>query len=198
MQRNSGISRALVATAVVLGMSATAARSMAGDTEQRGPAAQETTPAATKATAVTVTATVDRIDKPNRKVTLKDAQGKTRDVKVGPDVNIDRLRVGDAVNATYYEEVAVAIRKHAEGAPKTATRSVVRDGVTAQQATVTAPIVSVDRDKNMITVQDPGGKQHMLKVEDPDLRTQLGKIHPGDKMDITYTQAVAVSIEPRK
>ena len=38
----------------------------------------------------------------------------------------------------------------------------------------------------------------MLKVEDPDLQAQLGKIKAGDSVDVTYTQAIAVAVEPTK
>jgi type 1 fimbria pilin len=131
-------------------------------------------------------------------VTLKGPQGRTFELKAGPDVNLDQLHVGDPVNASYYEEIAVAINKHVQGPPKVATTTVQRGGVTAQQATLTARIVSVDTEKNTVGVRMPDGKTHTLKVDDPNLQAQLSKIKPGDNMDITYTQAVAVTIEPRK
>lgn len=62
---------------------------------------------------------------------------------------------------------------------------------------MTARIVSVNPKKNTITVQGANGKTHTLKVEDPELQAQLPDIHPGDNMDLTYSQAVAVSIQPK-
>jgi lipopolysaccharide export system protein LptC len=75
-----------------------------------------------------------------------------------------------------------------------------RGGVTAQQATLTAKIQSVDLKKNTVLIRGPQGKTHTLKVDDPDLQAKLRQIKPGDTVDITYTQAVAVAVavEPSK
>jgi Cu/Ag efflux protein CusF len=147
-------------------------------------------PAAVKAQLITGTATIQKIDKTNGKLMLKDADGKTFELKASPDVNLDKLHVGDRVNASYYQEIAVAINKHVQGTPKVVATTVQRGGVTAQQSTLSARIVS--------GVRTADGKTHTLKVDDPDLQAQLSKIKPGDNMDITYTQAVAISVEPTK
>ena len=55
-----------------------------------------------------VSARVTAIDTANRKVTLLGPKGNTFTVKVGPEaVNFDQIRVGDLVNATLTEELAV-------------------------------------------------------------------------------------------
>jgi Cu/Ag efflux protein CusF len=218
MQRVARISRAAAAAVILAGISSASAMSVAGqDTPDKGNQDQgsrdqssqgremqdqsgrnQDPPTTVKAQLVTGTPTIQKIDKANRKLTLKGAQGKTFELKAGPDVNLDQLHVGDRVNASYYEEIAVAINKHVEGTPKVASTTVQRGGVTAQQSTLTARIVSVDTEKNTVGVRMPDGKTHTLKVDDPDLQTQLSKIKPGDNMDITYTQAVAVSVEPAK
>lgn len=148
---------------------------------------------------VTASATVVKVDKANRMVTLKNPQGENFDVKVGPDVKLDRIKAGDRVNASYYEEVAIQIGTPGKSAaPKMTSTTTQRGGVTAQQATLTAKIQSVDLKKNTVLVRGPQGKTHTLKVDDPDLQAKLHKIKPGDTVDITYTQAVAVSVEPAK
>jgi hypothetical protein len=160
---------------------------------------QGATPGTTQGQTITKTATVQKVDKAGGKLTFKDADGKTFDVKPGPQVNLDRLHVGDRVTATYFEETAVAIDKSGKGMmPKTTQKTVQRGGVTAQQATVTAQIVSVDPDKNMVVIKGPQGKMHSLKVQDPDMQAQLRQIKAGDNVSVTYTQAVALSVEPAK
>jgi hypothetical protein len=155
-------------------------------------------PAVATAEVITAAATVDSIDKKEGKATLKDAQGHTFEIKAGPQVNLDRLNVGDKVMATYYAEVAVAIGKAGQGSPRASETAVTRGGVTARQATVTAHIVSVDPKKNTIDVRGPGDKTHTLNVEDPSLQAQLKRIKPGDELEVTYMQAVALSVEPQK
>jgi Cu/Ag efflux protein CusF len=205
------IGLAAIPAAVVVGLAALAVPSMAqqhaehgkpgetapGAQAPAGPAARET-PAVTAAEVVTAAATVDSIDKKEGKATLKDTQGHTFEIKAGPQVNLDRLHVGDKVMATYYAEVAVAIGRAGQGNPRVTETSVTRGGVTARQATVTAHIVSVDPKKNTVDVRGPGDNTHTLKVEDPSLQAQLKQIKPGDQLEVTYMQAVALSVEPQK
>jgi hypothetical protein len=73
-----------------------------------------------------------------------------------------------------------------------------RGGVTAQQTTITAKVLAVDTDSNSVALRGPQGATHIIQVQDPDLQAQLGKIKAGDSVDVTYTQAVAVSVEPTK
>lgn len=166
---------------------------------QQNPSGQnEQNPSASSMHVVTSAATIQKIDKANRMLTLNGPQGNTFDVKAGPNVDLDRIQVGDRVNATYYEEMAVAISRHTQGAPRAATTTVQRGGVTAVQATVTARIESVDANKHTVTIRGTNGTKHTLEVNDPNLQSQLAKIKPGDNMDITYSQAVAISLEPNK
>jgi hypothetical protein len=141
---------------------------------------------------------VEKIDKANGLVTLKGPGGKTLDVKAGPGISLDKLHVGDTVDTAYFDEVAVNIVKASPGAPKMTTKAVERAGVTAMQSTVTSRIIAVDPAKNTVTIKGPKGGEHMLKVTDPDLQSHLKQIKPGENFDVTYTQAVAVSIEPGK
>ena len=113
-------------------------------------------------------------------------------------MNLDKLKAGDWVNAAYYQEVAVSLHKSGEPASKTSQTVTERGGVTAQQTTLVAKVVSVDPSKNTVMLRTPQGAMHSLQVEDPDLQAQLPKIKPGDSVDVTYTQAIAISVEPLK
>jgi hypothetical protein len=145
---------------------------------------------------VTVPAVVEKIDKDKGEVTIKGPQGRMLDAKAGPDIHLDQVHVGDKVTVSYYDEVAVSLQK-ASGTPKMTTTTVERNGVTAMQQTVTARIVSVDTAKNTVVVRGPRG-EHTLKVEDPDLQGRLKQIKPGENVDVIYTQAIAITMEPRK
>jgi hypothetical protein len=149
-----------------------------------------------EADVVSASATIQKIDKAGRKLALQDPNGQTFDLKAGPDVDFSQLHVGDRVNATYFEEVAVAINKHAEAAPRAAVKVVQRGGVTAKQATVTAKIVAVDAANDTVTVRGVDGRRHTLQVSDPQLQAQLASVKAGDNVDVTYTQAVAIAVEP--
>lgn len=155
-------------------------------------------PAVVQGQVVTAEATIEKIDEAHGLITLKGPQGKTFDVKAGPDVDLKRLHKGDRVTATYYEEVAVAIDPATKAAPKMVEKTVVRGGVAERQATVTARIVSVDAKNNVVVIATPDGNTQTLKVDDPALQSKLSQLKPGEHFDVTYTQALAVSVVPHK
>ncbi|HEX8792369.1 MAG TPA: hypothetical protein VF765_15550 [Polyangiaceae bacterium] len=192
---------------LVLGSAACARGAAAQSAGSRHPGEQpsaqhrattEAPPAAKAASLVNTTAKVEKVDKSNGLVTLRGPKGRTVEVKAGPEVDLNRLHAGDTVQATYYEEVVVSLAKASTGTPKMSSMAVKRGGVTAMQATVTARIVSVDPRNNTIVIRGPMGGEETLKVDDPALRARLKDVRPGDAFDVTYTQAVAVALEPRK
>ena len=188
MHKTAKVGTALTAVAIALGVAMSPGVSRA-----------QASPDTASAEVVTATATIQKIDKTSRVITLKGDQGRVMDVKVGASVNVDKLKVGDKVNAAYYQEVAVALHKPGEqAAPQTTQTVTERGGVTAQQTTITAKVLAVDTAGDTVALRAPGGALHSLKVEDPDLQAQLGKIKAGDSVDVTYTQAIAVSVEPAK
>ena len=67
---------------------------------------------------VTRTATIQSIDKTNRVVTLKGEKGSDIEVTVPSQMEgFNSLRVGDQVSATYYDAVALSIRKPGDPVP---------------------------------------------------------------------------------
>jgi hypothetical protein len=146
---------------------------------------------------VTAAADIEAIDQQNRVVTLKTDKGQTFDLKVGPNVDLGRAHVGDRVRAKYYQELVLELRPAQNGSPPSIThRTVQRGGVAERQATITAQVVSVDPERHMVTVRGPRATR-TLYVQDPDLQAQLTSIKPHDSITVTFTQAVAMSLEPR-
>ena len=66
-------------------------------------------PAGVAATAVTVTTKITDIDKKNGTVTLEGAEGNSVTVKVQNPANLDRVKVGDLVQITYSEALAISV-----------------------------------------------------------------------------------------
>jgi Cu/Ag efflux protein CusF len=186
MHQTAKLGRALGAIAIAAGVAAFPGVSHA----------DQSNPGVASAEVITGTGTVQKIDKDKRLVTIKGDSGLEVEAKVASNVSLDKIKVGDRVNAAYYEEIAVSLHKQGEQAPKTTQTVTERKGVTAEQTTITAKVVSVDMDKKQVTLKGPSGGTHELQVQDPDMQAQLGKIKPGDNVDVTYTQAIAVSLEP--
>ncbi len=152
---------------------------------------------------VKVTATVEAVDLANRVVSLKGPKGNVFDLKVGEQVkNLPQVKVGDQVVARYYESIAVRLMKPGEPGGAAATQAVGAAkpgerpaGVVANQVTVTATIEDISPKKTYVTLKGPGGKSVDVKVRDP---KNLEKVKVGDQVEITYTEALAISVEKAK
>src|SRR5262245_10168353 len=74
--------------------------------------------ATTRAEPVTVTATITAIDQANRIISFKGSDGMVAAIKAPDEMEgFKTLKVGDLVTATYYEAMAVQVRKPGTPAP---------------------------------------------------------------------------------
>jgi hypothetical protein len=146
----------------------------------------------------TATATIEAIDKATRVITLKEASGQLVDVAAPAEVEgFNSLRVGDQVTATYFEAVAVSVRK--PGTPPassppvtTTTRQDRKPGSeTRRQQTVTVTVESVDPKAPALTVKTPKGRVVTLGVADA---AQLQNVKAGDPVDVTYYESLLIKV----
>jgi Cu/Ag efflux protein CusF len=148
----------------------------------------------------TETAVVESIDAANRTVTLKKPDGTYTTVTAGPDIKrFAEVKVGDKVTAKYYENVIVRLKQPGESdvasraRATTGSEQVMPGGTKAKQVTITATIAAIDMNAPTITFTGPNGWKYTSKVQDTEA---LAKVKVGDKVDIVWTEALLVSIEP--
>ncbi len=150
---------------------------------------------------VKLTATITAIDKATRDVTLKGPQGTEVIVTAGPDVkNFDKMRVGDMVDVQYIEALTLELKKGGgmavarteQAGAKGAKAGAQPAGVVGRQVTVVADVVDVDPAKQSVTLRGPQ-RTVSVKVSDPE---QFKRIAKGDQVEATYTQALAIAVEP--
>lgn len=151
---------------------------------------------------VTETFTIEAIDRSTRIVTLKGKTGTLSDVLAGPEVKrFDALKVGDVVTFRYYESIVSALRR-----PGTAPRPAESAGVVpapgtrpggtiSNQMTATVTIQAIDPKVPSVTIKSDKGRVMSFRVQDA---KNLEGYKVGDTVEITYTQALAVSVEPAK
>jgi hypothetical protein len=160
-------------------------------------------PSVYKQQVVTGTATVEAIDLEKRIVTLRRADGNIFDLIVGPEVrNLPQVKVGDEVVVKYYQSIAVQVTKpgaaegsHVKEAVARAKPGEKPGGVIAKQVTVTATVEKIDKKKMIATLKGAEGKVVDVKVRNP---KNLENVNVGDQVVITYTEAMAVSVEKPK
>ena len=154
---------------------------------------------------VKATATVTAIDQATRMVTLKTADGKELTTKVSPDVkNLKQVKVGDVVNITY--TVALAVRLNpAVAAPSeqvtgvgTAKPGEKPAAVAGDVVTINAKVEAIDLKANTVTFKGPKGNLRTVAVQDPAYQEKLKKLKVGDVVEITYAEALAITVEEGK
>jgi hypothetical protein len=154
---------------------------------------------------VTTTARVKAIDQQTRRVTLERADGSEVTFVADDSVrNLPQVQVGDEVTASYYESLAYEVKKPGTAAPgatmaEEAGRARLGEKPAAAGARVTtivATITGINKAAGTVTLQGPTGRATTIKARDP---RNLDRVAIGDLVEITYSEAVAVSVDkPRK
>jgi Cu/Ag efflux protein CusF len=158
----------------------------------------------TKSTTVRGTATIQAIDSTTRAITLKTDKGEEDTFTAGPEITrFNELKVGDTVNITYVESMVVQIRKPGDASPTATTGDAAvtrgagaRPGATlGAQMKTTVTVKAIDPAVPSVTVVTADGRTVTRKIED---RKNLEGVKVGDKADITYTQALLLTVAPAK
>ncbi|MFO1206647.1 MAG: hypothetical protein U1E63_13095 [Burkholderiales bacterium] len=156
---------------------------------------------------VEATATVEAIDQSTREVVLRDAQGHQMLVKVGPEVrNLAQVKPGDRVVVRFTEGFAAEVVKPGTGvagvqADTTVARAAPGERPAAgveQQIRTTVTVYDVDPYANTIEVTGPRGYNRRLKVKDPKAIAFIRGLKKGDQVEVTFSEALAISVEPAK
>lgn len=156
---------------------------------------------AAAASVVTVSALVTAVDKAARVVTLKGPSGNTYRVVAGPEVrNLDQIKVGDEVVVRHLEAVVLeltkgggGVRERVESAGAERAPAGGKPGaMVVRRVTVVADVVAVNPRSQTVTLRGP---EHTvdLRVRDPE---QFKLVKVGDQVQATFTDAVAISVEP--
>jgi len=164
--------------------------------------AQSGTPAVTS-NLTTAQATVQSVYPDKRSLTLVGADGQQQSIFVGPDVKLEKIHAGDKVTVSYYQGVAAQIAKGdtkvSDPAASTFTYKSTNGkpgGGLGASVTVTVKILGIDPGTNKVAFQQSDGSQHIIAVKSPNMQAFIKTLKPGDTVDVTYTESVAISVAP--
>ena len=147
------------------------------------------------------TATVQAVDQSTRMVTLKGPEGNSVTFKASAEVrNLPQVKVGDTVTFAYYESLAVRVLKKGEAFPAAGESAAMARakpgekpaGVVGAETTVNATITAIDKKAKTATLKGEDGKSVTVTPLRPE---KLNEVKVGDRLVITYTEAVAVKVE---
>ncbi len=150
----------------------------------------------------TMTGTIEAIEQGSRQITVKNSNGNYETIVAPAEMTcFSSLKIGDKITARYYDNVVVRFKKPGEAAVDvnnaalTASSGQQPGGTAALQRTVTATITAIDPKVPSITVKGPNGWTYSRKVVD---KKALAQLKVGDRLDITWTDALLISVEAAK
>jgi hypothetical protein len=166
-------------------------------------AAESAVPTREDAVLVSITATIEALDHETREATLRGPLGNS--VTFTVDDRVERLNefaVGDSVTADYFVSVAFELREPT--AEEKAEPLVITEGAGKAPAGVTpaagglsqikavCTIEGLDRPTETVTLKGPLGRYVTVRTADP---ANLPHLRIGESVVVTYTEALAVSLE---
>ena len=145
------------------------------------------------------TGIVEAIEAQSRSITIRKPDGTVVTTVAGPDVKrFDEMKVGDKVNARYYENLVIRVKPPGEPAVDTDVKDAIPSGkalpggTQTRQRTLTCTITAIDLKTPTITFTSASGWKYTSKVRD---KSALANVKVGDKVDIVWTDALLVSLE---
>ncbi len=145
--------------------------------------------------------TVESIDVPERLVTVRSASGDRSTYYVAESIkDFPQAKVGDKVRIRYRESYAFRVMSPGESAPglevttetsRDKTVTPTRSAKTEVKAMVR--IEEVTKDGKVVTFTGPRGRR-TVNILDPALQEYVRKLHTGDHVEVTYNEALALSI----
>ena len=162
------------------------------------------------ATLVEVTAKVTAIDMENRLVTIQGPEGNSVVIQVTDQVkNLPQAKVGDLVDIKYYRSTyADIVKADADAGLGVTEVGAAKLGAPAGEKPAGAvgvevkrrvEVVFVDPYQKFISFRSPDrGLRKISLKESPELQHYLQELKKGDVVEVTYTEALAISLEPSK
>lgn len=152
--------------------------------------------------AAELSAQVVSIDKKTRTLSLKGPKGNVQDVVASNEVkNFNKIKVGDLVVVRYMQSLALELQpvktgatgiSVSEGAGKAEPGKRPAVGAVREIQAI-AKVTAIDQNAKTISLTGPRGNTVTLDVQNPE---HFKVVKMGDEVLVTYTEAVAVSVEP--
>lgn len=152
---------------------------------------------------VEASAVVQSVDQETRLVVLERDDGTTVKIVAGSEVrNLAQVDPGDRVVVRYLRAIAAQMAQPGAAKTEAATASArAPEGekpaaLAGAEIRTTVRIVSVDMATNQVVFTPPDGIVRSVVVREPEMQAFVGTLKPGDEVDVTFTEALAISVEP--
>jgi len=150
---------------------------------------------------LTLDATVSAVDKKAGKVTLKNDKGETKTFTLKADAiaKLEAVEVGDLLTIEYIKSVSIEVlddnkaEMGVEGAAISAETAAGEKpaSLEATEVSIVVSIEAIDLEKNLATLKTKSGELETITPRNPE---NLKKVKVGDRVKITYTEAIGYSV----
>ena len=191
----------IISSAMLITLSA-----CAGDSTKESPPAARTTATEPRLLAeeyVEGEAVVQAVNKTDRTVTLRNAQGQSNTIAVPADVDLNRLKNGDRVFIGVYQTLSLRVLPPGSAAlGATAAGGSTAPGqpegrAWGQQLVVVNEVTAVDLAAHTATLRGGDGWSRTIAVKDPEMQERMRNLRVGDLVELTYSEAVAAKVLPK-
>lgn len=150
---------------------------------------------------VIMTAMVEAINHETREVTLRGPEGNSASFVASEEArNLDQVQVGDIVMAEYVQSMSIEVFANdgvEPGAGEIAAMGRSEKGempgmAAIDSVVVTATVEEINIEANTFKLKGPSGEIKEYEAQNPE---NLKKAEVGDLVVITYTEAVAITVE---
>jgi len=181
----------LITAALLLSVFAVSAEQAAGGDK----------PSISASQAVQMTAVVEAIDYETREVVLRGPEGNVKTITASPEAqNLDQVKPGDQVNVEFIQNISIEVFANDGTEPGTGSLSAVARAEKGQEPgmaaidtkIVTAVVEAINIEANTFKLRWPDGTIAEYEARKPE---NLKKADVGDLVVISYTEAIAVSVE---
>ena len=150
---------------------------------------------------ISAKATIVKVNKKTREITLRDDQGNQETVVASDEVrNFNQIKKGDILEVEYHRAAASALQKVGDSTTAGESMDVQRAKagskpgmVAVRTKTIIATVLNVDAESRLLTVKGPKGNVVIVAV--PADMKAFDSLKAGDKISAEYAEAVAVSVK---
>ena len=152
---------------------------------------------------IEIQATVVAVDTTDRTLVLRGPQGNDIALRVGPDVrNLAQVEAGDTLSVSYFTGYLISMAEpgqagsDAEIAAGRAEEGERPGAIVGATMRATVEILSVEDGGKAVSFRDTDGRIRSIQVRREDAQKFVRQLSQGDLVDIRYSEAIAVTVEP--
>ena len=150
-------------------------------------------------------ATVRAVDAAEGLLAIDTPTGERAVLQMGPEVkNLSEVKAGDRLKIRHSRAMAAHVVKASRPAVISSTENSESQfdpgtkpaATTERETKALFHVDAIDTAANSMLVTGPAGRQQLVQISEPEMQDYIRTLEAGDTVEVTFTEATAISIEP--